>query len=188
MKLKEHPPALDIDEQIKNLKANGLEINDYSMAKAFLSEVSYFRLIKAYSLGLKEKNGNYYKGVSFDQIVELYQFNTKFRQLLFPEIERIEITLRTHISNYFSSTYGVLGYYDVANFKNAKYHQDFLKDQAREVRYNSRSPFIKNFQENYVDGKISFYALVEVLTFGTLSKFYRNLLPQAKSPLPQIMA
>lgn len=46
-----------------------------------------------------------------------------------------------------------------------------------------RSPFIKNFKDNYLDGDIPFYALVEVLTFGTLSKFYRNLLPDAKKAI-----
>lgn len=121
--------------------------------------------------------------MSFDQIVELYTFNTHFRQLLFPQIERIEITLRSRIANYFSSTYGVLGYYDRKNFATAKYHQEFLRDQGREVGYNSRSPFIKNFRDNYIGGDVPFYALVEVLTFGTLSKFYRNLLPDAKKAI-----
>lgn len=45
-----------------------------------------FRLIKAYSLNLKPKNGEYHEGVTFGQIVELYLFNANFRQILFPEI------------------------------------------------------------------------------------------------------
>lgn len=183
MEKKQHQPACSIDELIDNLESKGLEIPNEESAKAFLDEVSYFRVIKAYSLGLKEKNGNYNPGTSFDEIVELYSFNTYFRQLLFPQIERIEITLRSRIANYFSATYGVLGYYDCANFATAKYHQEFLHDQEREVGYNSRSPFIKNFRDNYVGGNIPFYALVEVLTFGTLSKFYRNLLPEAKKAI-----
>lgn len=183
MAKKQHQPARSIDELIDNLKSKGLEIPNEEDAKAFLDEVSYFRIIKAYSLGLKEKNGNYYTGTSFDEIVELYSFNTYFRQLLFPQIERIEITLRSRIANHFSATYGVLGYYDRTNFVESKYHDEFLRDQKREVGYNSRSPFIKNFRDNYVGGKIPFYALVEVLTFGTLSKFYKNLLPEAKKAI-----
>ena len=35
-------------------------------ARSFLNDVSYFRLIKAYSLGLKERNGNYHKNVCFE--------------------------------------------------------------------------------------------------------------------------
>lgn len=180
---KQHQPACTVEQLIENLKEKGLKISDEDAAKAFLDEVSYFRVVKAYSLGLKEQNGDYYEGVTFDEIVELYSFNTNFRQLLFPQIERIEVTLRSRIANYFSATYGVLGYYDRNNFEDAWYHQEFINDQGREVGYNSRSPFIKNFRENYQGGDIPFYALVEVLTFGTLSKFYRNLLPDAKKAI-----
>lgn len=82
--LKEHQPPLDIEGQISNLKLNGLIIEDDDYAKYFLNDVSYFRLIKAYSLGLKPKNSKYYDNISFNQIVELYLFNCNFRQILFP--------------------------------------------------------------------------------------------------------
>ena len=35
--------------------------------------------------------------------------------------------------------------------------------------------FIRNFKENYVNGDIPLYALVEILSFGMLSKFYKNM-------------
>lgn len=56
--LKEHPSPMTVDEQISNLREKGLIIEDEEHARSFLNEVSYFRLIKAYSLGLKVKNGN----------------------------------------------------------------------------------------------------------------------------------
>lgn len=180
---KQHQPACSVEELIENLKEKGLVIPDEEAARKFLDEVSYFRVVKAYSLGLKEKNGDYYPGVTFDEIVELYTFNTQFRQLLFPQIERIEVTLRSRVATYFSTAYGVLGYYERTNFDSAKFHLEFLDDKKREVGYNSRSPFIKNFKKNYEGGDIPFYALVEVLTFGTLSKFYKNLLPEAKKAI-----
>ena len=99
--LKKQQPALTVEEQIENLKKLGLDIPDEYFAVAFLNNVSYFRFIKAYSLGLKPRNGPYYDGVSFDQLVELYQFNTDFRNLLFSQIEKVEITLRCRISNFF---------------------------------------------------------------------------------------
>ena len=69
---KEHQAPLSVDEQIKNLIDLGLIIEDEVYAKAFLNDVSYFRLIKAFSLGLKPKNGMYNEGVTFSQIVQLY--------------------------------------------------------------------------------------------------------------------
>lgn len=172
---KQHQPPMTIDEQIENLKAIGLIVADEEYAKKILNDISYFRLIKAYSLNLKEKNGNYRDKVTFEQIVELYLFNANFRQIIFPEIEKIEINVRCRIANYFAQQYGVLGYLEADNFVNPEYHKVFLVDIEEEIRRNSKAPFVKNFRENYEDGKLPIYALVEVFSFGTLSKFYKNM-------------
>ena len=172
---KEHQAPSSVADQIKNLISLGLIIEDEKYAETFLNDVSYFRLIKAYSLGLKPKNGMYNEGVTFSQIVQLYKFNCNFRQLLFSLIERIEVNLRCRLANHFSSKYGVLGYEDPSNFANADYHAEFLEDIRREVDRNSKSPFVRNFRTNYKDGKIPMYALVELFSFGTLSKFFKNM-------------
>ena len=175
MSLKQHQPPMTIEAQIENLKSLGLIINDEDKAKNFLNDVSYFRLVKAYSLGLKQKNSNYDAGVTFDELVELYLFNANFRQILFNQIERVEINLRCRLGNYFSIKYGVLGYEDSANFVNASYHMDLLNEIQNEISRSRKTAFVKNFKNNYVDGKIPMYALVELFSFGTLSKFYKNM-------------
>lgn len=173
--LKKHQPPMTIDEQVENLKSIGMIIEDEAYAKKILNDISYFRLIKAYSLNLKTKNGDYEGNVKFEQIVELYLFNANFRQIIFPEIEKVEINIRCRIANYFSEQYGVLGYLEENNFANPRYHKDFLDDIDGEIRRNSRAPFVKNFRENYDGGKLPIYALVEILSFGTLSKLYKNM-------------
>ena len=55
-----------------------------------------------------------------------------------------------------------------------------MKDIEEELRRNAKAPFVKNFQENYEGGELPFYALVEVFSFGTLSKFYKNMLNSDK--------
>lgn len=181
--LKSHQQAMTIEEQIDNLKANGLIISDTSYAERVLNNISYFRLIKAYSLGLKEKNGAYYDNVKFENIVELYEFNAHLRQLLSPIIERVEIVLRCRLSNYFCCKYGVLGYKDKDYFQVEKYHEEFLKNLNDELERNTNSPFVKNFQENYDGGELPLYAVVEILSFGNLSKFYKNLRNEDKKAI-----
>ena len=56
--LKQHPLPMTIDEQIENLKSLGLIIENEEYAKKILNDISYFRLIKAYSLDLNLKMGN----------------------------------------------------------------------------------------------------------------------------------
>lgn len=178
--LKQHQPSMTIDEQIENLKEIGLLIENEAYAKRILNDISYFRLIKAYGLNLKSKNENYDGSVTFEQIVELYLFNANFRQILFPKIEQIEINVRCRVSNYFAERYGVLGYLQKNNFSNEKYYDIFLSDIEEELRRNARAPFVQNFQENYEGGQLPIYALVEVFSFGTLSKFYKNMLNSDK--------
>lgn len=173
--LKQHQPPMTIEEQIANLKNIGLIVEDEEYAKRILNDISYFRLIKAYSLTLKSKNGIYAENVSFEQLVELYRFNANFRQIIFPEIEKVEINVRCRVANYFAEQYGVLGYLEEDNFVNPKYHQSFIDDIEGEIRRNSKAPFVKNFRDNYEGGKLPIYALVEVFSFGTLSKFYKNM-------------
>lgn len=173
--LKQHQLPMTIDEQVENLRHIGLIVENEEYAKKILNDISYFRLIKAYSLNLKSRNGKYAGNVRFEQLVELYLFNANFRQIIFSEIEKIEINARCRIANYFSERYGVLGYLEADNFANIKYHQVFIDDIEEEIRRNSKAPFVKNFRENYEDGNLPIYALVEIFSFGTLSKFYKNM-------------
>ena len=57
--VKQHQPPMTIDEQIENLKNIGLIVEDEEYAKRILNDISYFRLIKAYSLNLKTNEGRY---------------------------------------------------------------------------------------------------------------------------------
>lgn len=140
--LKQHPLPMTIDEQIENLKSLDLIIENEEYAKKILNDISYFRLIKAYSLGFKPKNGKYEEGVTFEQIVELYLFNANFRQVTFAEIEKIEVNVRCRIANYFAEVYGVLGYMEPQNFVDEEYHRAFMADIEEEVRRNSKTPIL----------------------------------------------
>lgn len=96
---------------------------------------------------------------------------------------QIEVNLRCRISNYFSIKYGVLGYKNADNFVNGLYYEDFVNDMEKEINRNSKAPFVKNFKTNYENGDIPFYALVELFSFGTLSKFYKNMKNEDKKEI-----
>lgn len=181
--LKKQQPPMTIDEQVENLKSIGLIVDDEEYAKKILNDISYFRLVKAYSLNLKPKNGCYDKQTTFKEIVDLYLFNANFRQIIFPEIEKVEINVRCRVANFFAEQYGVLGYLQAENFANENYHAQFLKDINEEIGRNSKAPFVRNFRENYEGGNLPIYALVEVFSFGTLSKFYKNMLNKDKKAI-----
>lgn len=80
----------------------------------------------------------------------------------------------------------MLGYLEKEHFAKEKYHEIFLKDIEEEIRRNSKAPFVCNFRENYEGGKLPIYALVEVFSFGTLSKFYKNMMNPDKKEVAKI--
>jgi abortive infection bacteriophage resistance protein len=95
----------------------------------------------------------------------------------------IEITLRCRISNIFSIKYGVLGYEDPANFSDTVFHNEFLEEVNEAISKNSKNPIVKNFISSYEDSKLPFYALLEILSFGSLSKFYKNMKSEDKKAI-----
>ncbi len=107
----------------------------------------------------------------------------ELRHILFSLIEHIEVYLRTVITNYFSLKYGNFGYKDISNYKKKNYQISTLKELEKEIKRNKKSPFIQNFKENYEGGEIPFYAAIEVASFGTLSKMYKNMENEDKSEI-----
>lgn len=156
---KSHQAPIDVDKQIENLISLGLHIEDKNYAKNVLSRVSYYRLIKAYSRTLKEDQ-KYIEGTTFEDIVDLYLFDMEFRHILFSLIEHIEVYLRAVITNYFSLKYGNFGYKDINNYKKKNLQINILNELDREIKRNKKSPFIRNFKENYKGGEIPLYAAI----------------------------
>ena len=56
-----------------------------------------------------------------------------------------------------------------------KAHQPPMTIDEQVENLNSKAPFVRNFRENCKGGNLPIYALVEVFSFGTLSKFYKNM-------------
>ena len=180
---KKHQPALDVDGQIDNLKKIGLVFEDEDKARQILNEVSYFRIIKAYSLRLKEKNGIYDQGVTFEQIYNLYMFNKELRNCIVPVIEDIEVAMRCRLSNYLGIKYGVTGYLDSSCFDDISKHQVIIEEINNSILRNSMSLFVKNYKNNYENGTLPIYAVCEVISFGTLSKLYKNMKAEDKKQI-----
>ena len=138
------------------------------------NRLSYYRLIKVYSVTLKE-DGKCIDGTTFENIVDLYLFDMELRHTLFSLIEHIEVYLKAVITNYFSLKYGNFVYKDLSNYRKKNFQMNTLKELEREIKRNKKSPFIYNFKKNYEDGEIPLYAAIEIAIFGRLSIIYKNM-------------
>lgn len=168
-------PPKTFDEQIEILKNRGLIIEDYDYAKFILSNVNYYRFT-AYLLSFKNADDTYKEGVTFKQISLIYNFDRELRALLIEILSSIEISFRTYIAYTIATNHGSLGYLQKNNFKNEKYHSDFLLNLKREKLNNSNKLFIKHHNEKY-NGKLPIWVATEIMSFGMLSKLYANMIP-----------
>lgn len=129
------------------------------------------------------------EGASFDDVIARYNFDRNLLLILFDAIEIIEVALRAKIINHLlQAKDSGLWYLDVSLFERKDYYEDFVLDLKYEFDL-STEPFAKEYIAEYpnwdsesMEGdNPDAWMILEVATFGTLSKMYKNL----KNQLPQ---
>jgi len=183
-KMKAIKPFLSYEDQIDYLMELGLHIDDRNYAIEVLSSINYYRLINAYGLGLyrdKEKT-EFKEGTTFYQIYSLYKFDETLRHIMSELLESFEIMFRTKLAYYLGEHYGALGYLDPINFENQEHHAENMAALEREMETQSKSPIVKHHEEDY-EGVLPIWAAVEILSFGTISKLYNNMILPDKNAI-----
>lgn len=166
-------PYKSIDEQIKILEERGLIIDDGVQAKKILMILNYYR-ISAYTLTLR-KDDHFYKNVHFSDIMQIYYFDMELRALLMYLLESVEVSMRTFIGHYHAKHYGPLGYLNKDNFENEERYFEFDSNYRDSIKeYGEKEIFVKHHNDVY-DGQFPIWVLVELLTFGSLSRLFKNL-------------
>ena len=173
------------EEQLNKLLINGCQIEDEQFCRQVLERVSYYRL-SAYFIPFKKK-GEYIEGTSFRRVYRIYEFDRKVRNLLFSAIEEIETYLRVQFAHYFSHTYGALGYMDATNFSERHDHAKFQRLLREAIASNATTPSIAHHIEKY-DGNFPLWVIIELFTFGMLSKFYADLKTRDRKVLAKKLA
>lgn len=174
---------LSIDDQIKLLQDRGLIFSDLKSTKSTLSNISYYRLAGYWwSFQIDKVNHKFYDGTSFEDIIELYNFDAQLRQIIFKVIEKNEIGLRTKLIHYLSQEFSPWWFENPSLFKNQVAFENLLNTIKSEV-YRSKDEFIKTHFLKYKNDKRlppSWKAL-EITSLGTISKLYGNLKNQIEA-------
>lgn len=178
--------ALTFQQQLAHLKGRGLLVDDEPEALRQLACISYYRLSGYwYPFRLRTPQGqvtsNLVPGTSFEQIIELYEFDRRLRSLVLDAIERVEIAVRTRITYHFGHTYGPFGHTDPTNFHRNFDHKNWLAKLENETQRSS-DEFIRHYKKTYTGfPTVPIWMLTEVMSFGSLSFFYKGLRNDAKS-------
>ena len=107
--------------------------------------------------------------------MDMYRFDRKLRLLLFNEIEKIEVAIRSCITNYASLQFNDLFWMTEENyFSNSQKFQTTCSVIDKELQ-NSKEDFILHFQSTYSEPYPPAWMIAEIIPLGSLSHVYMNL-------------
>ena len=159
------------------LKSRGLLIPNEQKAISYLTNIGYFRL-SAYCYPLLDdpKTDHIYKkGATFDKVMNLYLFDRKLRLLLFNEIEKIEVAIRSAMNNWVSD--GLNDVFWMTDDRHFNNHAVFVKRIAiidSELE-KSNEDFIVHFKNKYTNLYPPAWMIAEIAPFGVLCSSFNNL-------------
>lgn len=168
-------PPLRPEEHIALLKARNLLISDTEKAKYYLEKIGYFRLSGYMYPFQVDQSHNFKPDVNFGTIIKHYKFDKKLRLLVLDAIERIEIYLRSMISNLMAVKHGAHWFLDANHFNDHSLHSSFIANLKTAIA-DSNDLFIKNYMHRYTEPPFPpSWMVMELLTFGSLTSIYCNM-------------
>ena len=169
-------------EQIEILKSRGIQFNSIDEehdAVNILKEFGYYNLINGYKeMFLEHHRDNsdiYLPNTKLTEIRDLYIFDRQLREIFLKYILQVEVTLKSYISYTFSEQYGHENYLVYNNFDTTSKDADskitkLIAKIQNEIANKANDPSISHYLVKY--GYIPLWVLSNIITLGTLSKFY----------------
>ena len=178
-------------QQLNILRSRGMVIGKGSQGSRvmrILERENYYNVINGYKelfLDVKatpNTDETYKTGTTFNEVYALYNFDRELRNIYLKYILKIENTFKTVISHEFSAKYGHDNYLKLENFDNSsernissaiKLIGDIQQEIARQMTKHHQ--VITHYMTEH--GYIPLWVLVNVLTFGKIENFYKNMKP-----------
>ena len=159
------------------LLSRGLKVTEPAQAERYLEFIGYYRL-SAYMyplLQIPKEQHRYKPDATFSQVMMLYRFDKKLRLLIFNEIEKIEVAVRSAIVNIGSEMMGnPFWMTDSNNFIDAAKFRHTMDLIDAELN-RSREDFIVHFKQTYSNAYPPAWILAEVLPFGVITNIFSNI-------------
>ncbi|WP_300949366.1 Abi family protein [Phocaeicola sartorii] len=154
-----------------------MDCSDTENAENIFKSIGYYRLSGYLYPFLKtpKSNHKYKEGSTLSGALHLYEFDREFRQLVFDQIERIEIAVRSAIINIAcSETHDVFWISNPKSFANLERFNKTMSLIDKEMQ-TSREDFIIHFKQSYEDPYPPSWMLAEIIPIGTLTRVYENI-------------
>ena len=166
-------PPLTYDAQADLLITRGLVANRDTLI-GYLKRVNYYRL-SAYWHLFKLSDNTFKPNTTIETIWYRYRFDRQLRLLLLDGIERVEVYIRTQLTNIFSLKYGPFSYSQkdlFPGFDSARF-TTFLGKVDAQVS-NSKERFVTHYNHTYDNQSLPLWMLAEIMTYGMMFSFFRG--------------
>lgn len=115
------------------------------------------------------------EGTTFEQVLTLYRFDKKLRILLFNEIEKIEVAIRSVLANVGCQELEEKFWITKSEyFANQEKFNQTLTIIEKEL-VSSKEDYIEEFRQNFIEDYPPAWMITEVLSFGNLNYIYSNI-------------
>ncbi len=167
-------PPLSFKSQVELLENRKLIVSDREKAQHILASIGYYRL-SGYLYPFKIPGSeDFIEGTKFENVIEIYFFDSELRALIFEAIENFEIALRTQMIYHLSFECGPTWYLDSNNFVNHRFWEDHVNEISQNIE-RSKEKFIQGFYDNYSDDYPPAWIAFQILSLRTLEKIFENL-------------
>ncbi len=182
-------------QQLNILRSRGMVIGKGSQGSRvmrILERENYYNVINGYKepfLASKATATNdeiYKTGTTFDEVFALYNFDRELRNIYLKFLLKIENTFKTVIAHEFSAKYGHDNYlkinnFDISNERNISSAIKLIGDIQQEIarQMSKHHQAVTHYMTEH--GYIPLWVLVNVLTFGKIENFYKNMNPADKT-------
>jgi abortive infection bacteriophage resistance protein len=152
-----------------------MKFSDENKALYLLENISYYRFSGYWYPLLANKENHLFKpDANFDMAFNLYRFDCELRKLIIAELEKIEIAIRAKMAYVLSMAHDAFWIEDRTLFVNPHVHQSTLNKIQDELD-RSDEEFVIAFKSKYANRFPPSHILVEITSFGALSRLYGNL-------------
>lgn len=180
-KMEYRKKAFTLDQHIDLLTSRGLIVSDKERTCRYLQSIGYYRL-SAYFPPFQIEN-NFKDGCRFDDILKLYIFDRKLRQLAMDALERIEVAFRTVISNEMSFTHGPHWFLNNTLFKREFIDNNGYNNFINQIEYTTgknnhinQNQACRHYYNTYTNPPYPpSWVVAEVFTMGNWSRIYKEL-------------
>ena len=160
---------------IEILRSRGLEINNSD--EQTLRSIGYYRLSGYFYpyLAIPKSKHQFKPDSTFTKAIQLYNFDRKLRLLIFDQIGRIEIAVRSAIVNITcQQTYNPFWMTDSSFYARSDKFQRTISLIDKELQ-TSKEDFIEHFTLTYSNSYPPAWMLSEIIPFGVLTRVYENI-------------